>query len=181
MKLFSVTPLLLAIGLALAGCAFINGPSGLEPTSVDSSRPARMSLAEAKAIAIEMETSIERIIPASHVTSVEQSKTGTLLRCSGGKHLWSSMSVITLAAGSDVSQLLELVQLHFNSIEGYRAKITRTPMFDTLSIEINGPDFGDKGKNFYFVDEAKMGTEIEILAFSPCFYLEKGLDARGDF
>ena len=177
MKYLVASILIFVVALTLGGCIFTTGLEGGSQTP----RPDRMSLAEAKAIAIEMESAIEQVIPPEYVASIAQRKTGTLLGCSGGKHKWASSSLVTLIPGSDVAKPLEAVRAHFNSIKGYRAKITVIPMDKASSVEINGPDYGDKGANFYYVDEAVHGPAIDILSFSPCFYLEKGVYPGGDF
>jgi hypothetical protein len=163
--------------ISLTGCTAFIAPRATT-AAVDPSP--RMSLIEAKEITLTNQREIAVAIPAVNVGSLSHQTTGTLLNCSGGKYLWSGSSRIALTPGSSVSELLKQVRDRFSGTSGYRALLTTTRS-GKLSVEINGPNFGDSGANFYFVDEAENGTVIEIMSFSPCFYMPEDEYAGGTF
>ncbi|WP_232304591.1 hypothetical protein [Microbacterium sp. XT11] len=130
---------------------------------------------QAKAYAQAKELEIAGLIPPQDVVEIVQNPKGGLFRCNAEQHLWTGISTVVLAPGTDATEVTKHLEEHFRTEDAFDVEswvnITQKYRVQLLSrTTAEGYIFG----------EGEQGT-IVIDSWSPCFTLPDGVYPGGDF
>ncbi|WP_431277705.1 hypothetical protein [Leifsonia poae] len=135
-----------------------------------------LTVVEAKHEAQSMEDKIAALVPAEYVAKREQAATGGLLSCKGERAFqWYGHTSIDLQGDPDLNRLMRSVADHWKNAKEFAVR-WRTTRIKTPEVNLDGADFAN-----YSITHSESGTKLDILSFSPCFTLPKGVYAGGEF
>lgn len=148
---------------ALSGCGAMKRAS-----AVDTS----LTLQDAKATAMRMETDLAEFVPAEVVASIDQRQTGVLMSCSGERaYQWTGQTKIAYGtpAAIDPDALVDEIVSTYADRPGFTARSEPFPDGQP-GVHV----IGEYGAG-YLVNENVDRTGVEILSFSPCFVLPEAM------